>query len=636
MPALSKKSLSLFLRNKCERQFVFSLYDDIERKQYDLPPRQKIRAGLGIVGQIGYEWQDAKIKELGNVFGNDFVLVNPVSNRHQPGALDLLSTLPTVKAYQFIVEAKYDPDTQTFREAIGFDQFTDYFGNNIDIKKLQPDIIQILPPSYTGPETSKSRNPYKLAVEPNGNVQDLAEDDNRLRLRVIDVKLASEPGAHYFAEVVYYSMTLAAWLIENHLENKYVVVATPAVWPGSHEASNLSLKSSEWKKTSYIPSANDVARVLEDDIEVAAFEVFAQRLRRFLAEEFPTIIKKEWHALNWHVDRRCKGCEYLGYPWKDEKGNLDQDSRHCLPTAKDTDDLSQVFELSRGASQELKSNKITSVTALSSTTPASPIFNEHQGLRSKRTTYPFRARSLKTNSTSIIPDSGGDALMPRWPDLHIYIFLDYDINTAITAAFAIRAFWFEPQAYGASLADRGKKKWPEKQDDDQVFLVDKPSIDREREEFVKFLRQLKRITTDVITQDSSDYLMGRRSKKTDRSTYQIYLWDEGQRKHLIRLIGRHLPYLLADPQIKDTAWLFPPPELMPKSEDATRQSPITIVSTVVFNTVAIPIPHHYRLIDVVATLKPDNTQAPSIHPLYQEPMSDLIPAERIHEWWRRI
>ena len=43
--------------------------------------------------------------------------------------------------------------------------------------------------------------------------------DARLRLRVVDVKLTSEPGAHYFAKVVYYSMTLASWLIEGRPES---------------------------------------------------------------------------------------------------------------------------------------------------------------------------------------------------------------------------------------------------------------------------------------------------------------------------------------------------------------------------------------------------------------------------------
>jgi hypothetical protein len=297
-----------------------------------------------------------------------------------------------------------------------------------------------------------------------------------------------------------------------------------------------------------------------------------------------------------------------------------------------------VFELSRGASEELRNKKVSDIQILAGTTSSSYVFNDHQGLRSKRTTYPHRAISLKQNITSVVPASGGDALMPRWPDLHIYIFIDYDLNTAFTAAFAIRAFWLEPVPFGQNPSDRGKKRWPENQSEDQVFLVDQPTLEREREEFIKFLRQLKKILSSIIQQDNLDTLDGRRNPRTVYSTYQLYLWDEAQRKHLIRLISRHLAYILSDSQIKDLAWLFPPPELMQKPQDATRQSPISIVANVVFNTIALPVPHYYRLTDVVETFRPnmDGTSAPSIHPLYQEPMSDLIPAERIHEWWNRV
>src|SRR5690606_3247275 len=117
-------------------------------------------------------------------------------------------------------------------------------------------------------------------------------------------------------------------------------------------------------------------------------------------------------------------------------------------------------------------------------------------------------------------------------------------------------------------------------------------------------------------------------EKAQRSTYQIYLWDEAQRKHLVRVIGRHLGAILADKCLRDLAWLFPPPELLAHAEEASYKSPFTLVSTVVQNTVAVPVPHHYTLLQVVDTYRPDAVQAPSVHPLYREPLSDLIPGER--------
>lgn len=641
MPSLSKKAISLFIRNGCERQFVFSLYGDPEREIHGLPPRQKSRAGLGLVGKSGYIWQDEKVSELQDVFGSDNVHMIPVEKGKRPKQIPLLTTLPKVNPYQFIVESAYDPDTLIFRQKTGFSGLKDYFGNSISISETRPDIIQILPKSFSGISATyidEHRNPYKLGVDSKGDTYPLTDNDGRLRLRVIDVKQASEPGAHYFAEVVYYSITLAAWLEEHQLNDQYVVIAAPAVWPGSHEASNLTTQYQDWKKKAHNPLPEDISMALEEDLEVATFDVFSTRLRRLLTEEFPALLAKPWENLAWHVDFRCKGCEFMGYPWKDEDGKIDNHPKQCLPTAERDDHLSRVFGLSRGASKELSNHSINKTVSLASTQSDSPVFNEHQGLRAKRTTFPYRALSLLQKQTAIIPKSGGDALMPKWPALHIYLFLDYDLSTAFTAAMGIRAFWDEPLPYNTSIpkSDRHQKRWTEKSGDDEVFLIDQPSLERERAELIKLLRHIRQIFTFVTHQDEEDNRAGRRDGKTEQSTYQIYLWDESQRKHFTRLIGRHLPYILADPQIRTLAWLFPPPELLQHAEDATRQSPITLVSTVVANTVAVPVPHHYRLIDVVKTLKPDEWPAPSIHPLYEEPFSDLVPAERIHEWWNRI
>jgi hypothetical protein len=255
MPKFSKKSLSLFLRNTCEKQFVLSLYNDTERKTHSLPPRQTTRAALGLVGQAGFDWQAEKVSDLKDVFGNENVHVNPVSRGNRPAEIDLLEGLPAVHEFQFIVEAKYASDTATFRNALGISDFKDAFENPVNIGDTQPDIIQILPALTSSGENFETENDaYELAVLPDGKTERLTANDNRLRLRVIDIKLTSEPGAHYYAEVVYYSMTLAARLVENKLDDRFVVIAAPAVWAGSHEASNLVKQMTEWRKKLYAPT----------------------------------------------------------------------------------------------------------------------------------------------------------------------------------------------------------------------------------------------------------------------------------------------------------------------------------------------------------------------------------------------
>lgn len=642
MPKFSKKSLSLFLRNGCEKQFVLSLYTNTEREFHKLPPAQANRSGLGLVGEAGYKWQDEKVSELKDVFGQANVHISNLFKGKRPAELDLLTQLPRVETFQFIVEGKYSADTITFRSALNISEFKDYFNNPVSIGDTQPDIIQILPPLNSDTNQFISKNDaYELAVLPDGKTEQITKDDTRLRLRVIDIKLTSEPGAHYYAEVVYYSMTLAAWLIENNLNDRFVVIAAPAVWAGSHEASNLVKQMTEWRKKFYAPTAAEMFTILEEDLEIAPFEVFAGPLRRILTEQLPTMLAQNWEDLSWHVDFRCKGCEFLGYPWLDKDGNVDNDPRQCYPIAEISNHLSQVVGLSRGAAKHLSNFEIQTLEKLADTDPASTIFQEHQSLRAKRTIFPHRADALRKSSTFVIPHSGGDALMPRFPNLHIYLFLDYDLSSAITAAIGVRAFWREPLPINSRF-EANQKAWTQKRGADEVFLIDQRSLERERDEFLKFLRHLKKILNEVREQDAKDVADSRREnpfKEKDTryhySSYQIYLWDEAQRKHLVRLIGRHLTQILADPDLKSLAWLFPPPELLQHAEDATRKSPITIVSTVINNVIAVPVRHHYTLLDVIKTYKPETLAAPIIHPLYLEPMSDLIPAERIHEWWTR-
>src|SRR5690606_9228166 len=123
------------------------------------------------------------------------------------------------------------------------------------------------------------------------------------------------------------------------------------------------------------------------------------------------------------------------------------DPLHCWPTAEEKDHLSRVAGLSRGGAKLLQP-VAANVEALAGVATDDAAFNASPTLRAKRTVYPHRARSLRAEEAGVIPESGSDALMPRWPDLHVYVFLDYDLASAVTAAFSLRAFWREPLPFG--------------------------------------------------------------------------------------------------------------------------------------------------------------------------------------------
>ena len=259
MPVFQKKVLSSFIRNGCLRRLRLSLYKDSERLVVGMPETQKARAGIGIVGELGYEWQEEKVGELADVFGANSVLQRQGGPKNRAQPQELLALIQAgLRPHQFIVEAKYTSDTAAFRQGMGLIDLADENGEVLDLRFNHADLLQVLPPRAAAPPDERSE--YRQQVHPDGSLTELPDADGRLRLRVIDIKLAAEPGAHYFAEVVYYALTLAGWLEEHRLTDQVVVVAASAVWPGSYQASAVMLGRQELKRQGLPASLAALAR----------------------------------------------------------------------------------------------------------------------------------------------------------------------------------------------------------------------------------------------------------------------------------------------------------------------------------------------------------------------------------------
>ena len=656
MPSLTKKALSLYLRTGCRRQLLLQLYTKkAERIARGLPQPQTARAGLGLSGRAGMEWQKQKVNEVEGVFGKERVVAKRLADG-EIGQVQLADALEVAKPGMLLVETAFEAHTESFRHAIGVEELVDAQGEPVSVGDARPDLIQVL-----GPIDSRAgweRPAYATGVDwlgqevlPDGQVRRIEPHDERARLRVIDIKQAADPGAHYFAEVVYYSMALAAWLEEQGLSDRYVVAAAPAVWPGTYEDSAVvkAKRAADQYARSLTPDEMDAA--LAEDVQVAPVDALASRLTRFFQEELPLVLRTPLEELPGHVDYRCQGCEYLGYPWPPGKdGKPTNEALHCWPQAKDKGHPSRVVGLSRGGARLLE-NVASTVGELAALPASHGAFDVSQTLRAKRTLYPNRAKSLETDEAFVVPESGGDALMPNYADLRLYLFLDYDLASAITATFSLRGFWSEPLPYGSDK-ERKQMRYDRFNGFQETYVVAERTPEAERQQLLAFLRALKGVLDKVREVDEADVAEGRRKQdygddKHKVSTYQIYLWDEAQRKQLARVVSRHLPAILADPKLRGTAWLFTPPELLQHPEEASHKSPFTLVSNVVQNTVAAPVPHHYTLLEVVKSFKPDAYvgpdedaeegawKVPTVHVLFRDPLSDLIPPERLHEMWER-
>ena len=537
-----------------------------------------------------------------------------------------------------MVEAEF-PVGSTFQKALGIHQHSTQL--DLDYSDLRPDVIVVLSPAS-----------YPQFIGPDGTVHTLDADDTRQQLRVVDIKMTAEASPVYFAEVAYYSMALSGWLADMGLDQTYAVIPNGAVWPGSHEASNLLRVSRRLAAQGETPTVNQLWDAMQEDLEAVPFEVFALRIRRFFRVDIPQVVAQPWRSLEWHVDNRCSFCEYIGEPRPASPSDpqVEPHPDHCLPSAEKQDHMSRVAFMSQGARLSLAQVGVSQVADLAGYEHTSPVYDTHQILRATRTVVSGRATSLESGQVFIPTLSGTSASMPKWADLHVYLSVNFDMGSAITAAFGLRAFWREPRAFQSPLAtQRLSQAWRSNSQGgagNNTWIVTDRDLSAECRELLAFLQEIHNILDWCKQQDEqtlSDPALADLTA-TQRANYrtrvQFYVWDSLQYNHLTRVIGRHLHAILENTTINYLAWLFPPDELLPNPSQVTQRSPITIVRNVVRGLLAAPVAHYYSLIDLARVYytqdRPANVSAFSIHPLYSTPLSDQIPSERAHEIWAKV
>lgn len=618
MPQIRKEAISQFMRTKCQRQLFLNLYPFTDhfrefREQNNLPNKYQKRPGMNLITEEGDRWQNEKVGDLEESFGNANIFCNKGRNpsgevKYSP--IKLHEILPTCHSGSFIIEGEFDVGSN-FIDSMGLSTMVE--SNEISFSKLRPDIIEILPPHF---EIS-SEDELKI-VNPDGSLEWLSPDDDRKKLRIIEIKLTSEPSISYFSEVTYYSLALSGWLRDKHLEEQYIVVSNAAVWPGSHDASDLVKTRARYLQRAVDAPINELYCALQKDIEIVPFAVFSQNLRNFFLYEISRVLSGNWYDLPWHVDNRCKHCDYLGNSWT--TNDTDICANHCIPLAEESDHLSRIAFLPRGATNALRDEGIESVEDVASLQPDSIEFNGHYQLRATRTVISGRARSLINTEISIPDRFGTSAIMPKFSHLNIYITVNYDLGSAISLAFGIKAFWIEPLPYGSQ--GHQTHRYPTRE-----FIVGEKSIESERRELIALLLAIQAIITNA-------------QERSRDTTFQIYIWDSLQYDHFTRIIGRHLPFILENQNIRDLTWLMPPEEIMPNYQIQSQISPLTILKPIVQSLLAIPIPHFYSLFEVARQYHLDSLPPHAcefkVDPFFEDILSDQIPSERAHEIWVKI
>jgi len=625
-----KEALSKYISTDCKKAFAAYLRPHKAefmgaRQALGIPEPQTPRPGLVAITEEGRQWEAEKVADLAGTLGADHVVGMPrphASGQTRYGGLPLAQALAQAAPSRFLVEAEYAVGL-TFQQALAIAHYGQQFG--LTYAGVRPDLIQVCEPGR-----------FDRQVRPDGATEPLSPKDTRCQLRVIDIKLTSHPGARYFAEVAYYGMVLAGWLADHDWERHFVVVPDGAIWAGSHDASHLRRTHRELERLGGVVDTTQLLAALEQDLEPAHFDVFALRLRQILQRDLPEVLAaRAWQTIPFHVDNRCTGCEYLGYPRNDARG----DPAHCMPTAARQDHLSQVAFLGRGASASLTERGLAGVADLAHRDPGDAVFDGHQDLRAERTVVSARALALEIQEAALATGSGSTALLPKWAALQVYVSADFDIASAITFAFGLEAMWQEPRPREDLTPDAAeRRRW-----EARVYPVDQRDVAAERRELLRFLTDIDGMLTWVEGQDTARRETAANTQpplpanQVRESTVQFYVWDTLQQEHFARVVGRHLDAILADRRLSRLAWLFPPDDLLPNPQLISRPSALTVVKEVVRPLVAAPVAHYYSLLDVARAYHPPhltpNQARFSVHPLFEGELSDQIPSERAHEIW---
>lgn len=637
---LGKKAISQYVQTGCRLRLRFEMHaGDVSRSHAGIPPKDGRNPGLLV--SHGRAHERAAFKELYDVFPGRVFFGPEVVEADDERAFQKIALgdyLPTAEPGDFIVEGEFEV-CAGFRRAHGLRDLetgeATAGGGRMTYSKVRPDIVRV--------EACGAGE--RRAIRADGEIRTVPAEDARHGLRIVDVKLASEPGPAHFAELAYYAMTLDAWLAQAGLDDRFLVLADAGIWPGNHEGSALKALLDAASGGPLDQEAASDAWL--SSLEILPAEVVTERVKRFLAVELREVVSEtDWRALPWHVGRSCSGCDWLGFTWgRDDPddpapsppGDALETGRedYCWNRAAREGHLSRIPGMTAGACGKLARRGIRDLAAFAALPPDDPAYEEHQALKAGRAILRHRAEALAQGRTIGVPDRAGtSAVLPKWADARVAFSVDYDVASGLTFAFGYKLLILSG---GVAAETR-----------EAVEIVGSKSVAEERRVFAALMARLQTDLLDAerIILEGRERALGRAAKeraKRQPPTVQFYIWDRNSFEHLSRLMGRHLE-AVREPDAEGVtaspmSWIFPAAQLLKDARNISRNSPVTIVAEAV-RLLAVDIPHHYSILEVAARYQmvgivklAKATRRFPVSNLFKDPLSDQVPSERGLEVW---
>jgi hypothetical protein len=600
---VSKTTLSMFLRTRCDKELYLSLHDKKTMGAIGLPEPVK-RPGIGLLSVQGKDFELERNDQLVRLFGPS-IIFNKSGNSYND--IDLAAALAKcIGPISVLLQAKFSiarHKTQTLKN-IGL--------SPADIA-IVPDIADFIPDVLVVREAKSG----DMEILPDGSrriISDLI--DARKGIEIFDIKHTSEANPSYCAEIALYALMLANWIEERpEFKSKFYVTLSAYLWTrfkqGDSELERLQALAVK-------PTPDKIFDALLSDSEDANLRFYLAAVRRFF-DDVVRVVKvgdlspKGWEKLEWHVSGTCGSCDWLGdkrHLSRSAHIHIDSNpSNYCIPCARMTGHLSLIPGITRGAKKILQSHSLADATAFS-TAVGHPALQEHTVLKREARTWPMRTTAVLTSTVSNDANSV-IASLAGFANLQIFASINFDSSAGLLTGLALSGF---ATAYKAGQAPTRFQTIP--------FIVDQKTLGDEWIALEGFLSHIADCIQRAEAVVAPKALTG-----------QIHFWEERQFKELCNALGRHLPRVLAlsDRKAKALAWVFPPDDFIATPESLEASTVVTI-DDIIRRMVFTPTPHVITLFDTaeVYSAGPIQTVRDSY---YREYLSNGIPRERIYELW---
>src|SRR6266853_1367553 len=323
---ISKSTLSMFLRTRCDKELYLSLHDKQTMGTAGLPEPVK-RPGIGTLSVEGKEFEIERNDQLVRLF--------PTITQYSKGAksyndVDLASLLLGIIAPPVIVlQGKFSITSHKAQTLQNIGLSPADIADVPDIADFIPDILVVRKP-----------RDGDLAIRADGSREAIrAPVETRLALDIFDVKHTSEANPSYCAEIAMYALMLANWL-DHHvaLKDRFYVTMNAYLW------TRFKQGDSALDRLEHAGGAttNQLLDALVVDSEDANLRFYLAAVRRFL-EDVVRVIRigdaaaGAWGNFEWHVSSTCSSCDWLGdkrHLSRDQRTTVDANPAHyCMPAA---------------------------------------------------------------------------------------------------------------------------------------------------------------------------------------------------------------------------------------------------------------------------------------------------------------